>query len=117
MSSFHDNGNKIEAARAFSVFVGQTEASVGIFPTLDFRNFGSLAVGQTNVPLGTEYKDGCIAGRRWIAAKPGIISLLEMVDGTEKNKKEIKIRPGSVLRECEHRKEGEKDEMLARWMD
>ena len=36
------NGNKIEAARGFSVFVGQTEASVGIFPTLDFRNFGSL---------------------------------------------------------------------------
>ena len=51
MSCFHVNGNKIEDARAFSVFVGQTEASVGIFPTLDFRNFGSLAVGQTNVTL------------------------------------------------------------------
>ena len=40
--SFHSNGNEIEAARAFSVFVGQTEAPVGIFATLDFRNFGSL---------------------------------------------------------------------------
>ena len=48
---FYSNANKIKAARAFSVFVGQTEASVGIFATLDFRNFGSLAVGQTNVPL------------------------------------------------------------------
>ena len=37
--SFHSNGNEIEAARAFSVFVGQTEASVGIFAALDFSEF------------------------------------------------------------------------------
>ena len=51
--NFYNNQAKLEAARAFSVFVGQTEAStesVGIFPTLAFRNFGSLSVGQTNVP-------------------------------------------------------------------
>ena len=46
---------KIKAARAFSVFVGQREPclnTVVILPTLDFRNFWSLAVGQTNEPCG-----------------------------------------------------------------
>ena len=33
--SFYSNWNKIEGARAFSVFVGQTEASVGIFPAFE----------------------------------------------------------------------------------
>ena len=55
MPHFYSKIIKIEVARAFSVFVRQTEASVGIFPTLDFRNFGSLAVGQTNVTRSAVY--------------------------------------------------------------
>ena len=31
-----------QADRAFSILVGQTEASVGIFTALDFQNFGRL---------------------------------------------------------------------------
>ena len=39
MPHFYSKINKFEVARAFSIFVGQTEASVGIFPTLDFSEF------------------------------------------------------------------------------
>ena len=49
---FYTNRTKIEAARAFAIFC-RTNGSLcrnSIFATLDFRNFGSLAVGQTDVP-------------------------------------------------------------------
>ena len=50
----YTNRVTVEAARAFAVFLSDKlkplQKSVGIFPTLDFRNFGSLAVGQTEVP-------------------------------------------------------------------
>ena len=50
---FYNNKVKFEAARAFAVFLSDKlkplqKVSEFLQP-IDFRNFGSLAVGQTNV--------------------------------------------------------------------